>query len=241
MFYLGRSDFYSVQRRGGYDYRILTVGGEPVDRWLASPVIRSESELAEVLANNDVWLVLERWGLQREYYDLPFQQQLLAQTDYISETQGIFILHSKPDPRPISPEPAERMTANFANQIQLLGYTLEPPTSISGQSLRLTLYWQATAPIPDDYTVFVHLRFPEGGNAAQADHQPLGNVFPTSVWPVGEIIRETSKLTLPSDLPSGQYQLWIGLYKPETGERLPVENDRSGENAVHLATVEVSD
>jgi hypothetical protein len=241
MFYLGRSDFYSVQRRGGYDYRILKVGGKPVDRWLASPAIRTEAELVDVLKNNNVWLVLERWGLQREYYDLPFQQQLLAQTDYVSETQGIFILHSKPDPQPILPEPVKRVTANFANQVQILGYTLEPPEVTAGQSLRLTLYWQATAPIPDDYTVFVHLRFPEGGNATQADHQPLGNIFPTSVWPVGEIIRETSELALPADIPPGQYQLWTGLYNLETGERLPVEDDRSGENAVRLGTVEVSD
>jgi hypothetical protein len=233
-FYLGRSDFYSVQRRGGYDYRILTVGGQAVDRWLASPAIRTEAALNETLAHNNVWLVLERWGLQGEYYDPPFQQQLLAQTDFLSETQGIFILRSKPDPQPLPMSPTHSVEANFGQLIRLTGYTIEPDQPAPGQTIRLTLHWQALAPIPHDYTVFVHLREPNGGNVAQADHRPLGNLYPTSLWPVGETIRETSELILPADFPPGSYEVWTGLYLLESGERLAVQNDTSGENAVRL-------
>jgi hypothetical protein len=238
-FYLDRNDFYSVQRRGGYDYRLLTVNNRPVDRWLGSPAIRTEAELHQVLANQPVWLVLERWGLQREYYDLPFLQQLLAQTDYVSEAQaqGIFVLRSKANPRPLAAEPAHLAEALFGDRLRLLGYTVEPELPAPGQPVRLTLYWQAIAPPEHDYTVFVHLRQPAGGNVAQADHRPLGDLYSTSLWPVGETIRETSELLLPPDLPPGSYQLWAGLYLLETGERLPVQNDASGENAVELGTV----
>ncbi|MFC1975969.1 ArnT family glycosyltransferase, partial [Chloroflexota bacterium] len=190
--YLGRNDFYSVQRQGGYNYRILTVAGQKVDRWLGSPAIDTETALHQTLANHNVWLVLERWGLQREYYDLPFQQQLLAQTDYVGETQGIFILRSKSDPQPIAVNPAHPAAAVFGDQVRLTGYTVEPEHPAPGQAIRLTLYWQALTPMPHDYTVFVHLREPEGGNVTQADHRPLGNVYPTTLWPVGETIRETS-------------------------------------------------
>lgn len=238
-FYLGRNDFYSVQRRGGYDYRILTVNHRLVDRWLASPAIRTEAALHQTLANHDVWLVLERWGLQREYYDLPFQQQLLAQTDYVTEAQGILILRSKPSPRPIALEPAHPVQAVLGDMVQLTGYTVEPEQVGPGQVLRLTLYWQALTPIPDDYTVFIHLRQPDGGNVAQADHRPLGSLYPTSLWPTGETIRESSDLFLPSDLPPGDYDLWAGLYLLQTGERLPVQNDTSGENAVWLGALTV--
>ncbi len=238
-FYLDRNDFYSVQRRGGYDYRLLTVNNRPVDRWLGSPAIRTEAELHQVLANQPVWLVLERWGLQREYYDLPFLQQLLAQTDYVSEVQaqGIFVLRSKANPHPLAAEPAHPVEALFGDRLHLLGYTVEPKLPAPGQPVRLTLYWQAIAPPEHDYTVFVHLRQPAGGNVAQADHRPLGDLYPTSLWPVGETIRETSELLLPPDLPPGSYQLWAGLYLLETGERLPLQNDASGENAVRLGTV----
>jgi hypothetical protein len=248
-FYLGRNDFYSVQRRGGYDYRILTgaAGAEPVDRWLASPAIRTEASLHQTLANHKVWLVLERWGLQREYYDLPFQQQLLAQTEYVTEAQGIFILRSKVDPQPIALAPARLVYhpdseshPTFGDKVQLIGYTVEPDRLEPGQSLRLTLYWQALAPLPHDYTVFVHLRDAEtGGNVAQADHRPLGELYPTSLWPVAELIRETSDLPAPATLAPGAYDLWVGLYLLETGERLPVQADSSGENAVRLGSITV--
>jgi hypothetical protein len=248
--YLGRNDFYSVQRQGGYNYRILTVAGQKVDRWLGSPAITETAALHETLAHHNVWLVLERWGLQREYYDLPFQQQLLAQTDYAGETQGIFILRAKANPRPIAINPAHPVEAVFGDatlgaQVRLTGYTVEPEIPAPGQAVRLTLYWQALTPLPHDYTVFVHLREPEGGNVAQADHRPLGNVYPTTLWPVGETIRETSDglgnntLFLPPDLSLGNYELWIGLYLLETGERLPVQNDTSGENAVKLGGLRV--
>ena len=237
--YLGHNDFYSVQRRGGYDYRILTVENQPVDRWLASPAIRTEEQLHQTLANNNVWLVLERWGLQREYYDPAFQQQLLAQTYYVTEAQGIFVLRSKPNPQPILSNPANPIEANFDGKIKLTGYTIEPEQPAPGQPLRLTLYWQPLAALPHDYTIFVHLRHPDGGNVAQADHRPLGSLYPTSQWPVSETIRERSDLYLPDDLPLGNYDLWVGMYLLETGERLPVQNDTSGENAVKLGEVTV--
>lgn len=238
-FYLGHNDFYGVQRRGGYDYRLLNVNGRAVDRWLGSPAIRTPGELHEILARQRVWLILERWGLQREYYDLPFQQQLLAQTDYVSETQGIFILRSKADPQPLALEPAQPLEANFGNRVRLTGYTVEPVQPAPGALLRLTLYWQALAPLSHDYTVFVHLRQPGGNTAAQADHRPLDNLYPTSLWPAGETIRESSYLSLPGDLPPGSYELWVGLYLLETGERLSLQNDTSGENALMLGVLQI--
>jgi 4-amino-4-deoxy-L-arabinose transferase-like glycosyltransferase len=245
--YLGQNDFYSVQRRGGYDYRILTVNSQPVDRWLGSPAITNTTTLHHTLAHNNVWLVLERWGVQREYYDLPFQQQLLAQTDYAGEAQGIFILRSKPNPQPVLLNPTHPADAILGDMVRLTGYTIEPENPAPGQAVRLTLYWQPLAPMPHDYTVFIHLRKKDGGNVAQADHRPLGSVYPTSLWPVGETIRETSDglggstLMVPSDLPPGDYELWVGMYLLETGERLPVQNDTSGENAVRLGTFTVKE
>ncbi|MEW5958852.1 MAG: glycosyltransferase family 39 protein [Chloroflexota bacterium] len=241
-FYMDRNDFYSVQRQGGYNYRVLTVDGQQVDRWLASPAIRTEAALHQTLARHRVWLVLERWGLQREYYDLPFQQQLLAQTEHVGDSQGIFVLRSRPDPRPLALQPAQPVEAVFGERLCLTGYTLEPAQPAAGQTVRLTFYWQAVAPLSRDYTVFVHLRRPEGGNVAQADHRPLGSIYPTSLWPVGELIREANDdLMLPVDLPPGDYELWVGLYLLETGERLPVQNDASGENAVKLGRLEIGD
>jgi hypothetical protein len=53
------------------------------------------------------------------------------------------------------------------------------------------------------------------------------------------MIRERSVLTLPGDLPAGDYDVWVGVYRLDTLERLSVAGDVSGENAVLLERVVV--
>jgi len=240
-FYLGRNDYYAVQGQN-YAYRILEKNGQRVERWLGSPWIATPEQLNAVLRRpGRVWLVLERWGLLVQYYDREFMQQVLAQTEFVREDNGVIVLRSLPDPRPIALEPATPREAVFGTpdawRVKLLGYTLEPSTPRPGQSVRLTLYWQALARLEADYRVLVHLRDAERNNVLVADHAPLGSIYPTTLWQPGEIIRETVTFTLPTDLPPGDYSLLTGLYHPDTLERLPVAEDTSGENAVRLTTV----
>lgn len=256
--YLNRNDYYAVQAGGRYDYRILRRDGQAVERWLGSPWINDLAELNRVLSSGRVWLVLERWGLLIEYYEPFFMQNILAQTEFVREDNGVIVLRSRPEPLPLAAEPAHPVTAVLGDaargSVRLLGYTLEPESLAPGQTGRLTLYWQAEAPLPADYTVFVHLRAAcqsasppaqagaepcPGPTVVQADHRPLGSVYPTTLWPAGQVIRETVELAVPAGLePGGEaYRLWVGMYQLETLERLPVQDDRSGENAVLLGEV----
>jgi hypothetical protein len=240
--YLGRNDYYAVQGQD-YAYRILKKDGQLVERWLGSPWIATAEQLNVTLGQpRRVWLVLERWGLLVQYYDREFMQQILAQTEFIREDNGVIVLRSLPDPHPISLEPAAAREAVFGVpgaswQVKLLGYTLEPSSPQSGQPARLTLYWQALASMDNDYRVLVHLRDAGGGDVLVADHAPLGSIYPTTLWQPGEIIRETVTFTLPSDLSAGTYTLLTGMYHPDTLERLPVAGDVSGENVVLLDTL----
>jgi hypothetical protein len=59
------------------------------------------------------------------------------------------------------------------------------------------------------------------------------------LWPVGQIIRERSVLTLPEGVPAGTYSLWAGLYRLDTLDRLPIVGDSIGENAASLGQVVV--
>ena len=90
-----------------------------------------------------------------------------------------------------------------------------------------------------DYKVFVHLRDRTGRSVAQADHIPSEALvaLPTSTWREGETVPNVSYLRVPADTPPGEYQLLVGLYNPDTLERLPVEGDSSGENAVVVTTL----
>jgi hypothetical protein len=110
--------------------------------------------------------------------------------------------------------------------LTLLGYDQLP---IANNELPLTLYWRTEAPLPLDYTTFVHLRNAAGENVAQKDQPPLNGSYPTSLWDPGEIIADKIVIPLPDNLPAGEYQLVIGLYDFQTGQRLTVPNHPANE------------
>jgi 4-amino-4-deoxy-L-arabinose transferase-like glycosyltransferase len=239
--YLGRSDYYAVEGSGGYAYRIMQRDGQPVDRWLGSPWLETDEQLRAAFdAAPRVWLVLERWGLIKEYYSPLTMQRILAMTDFVREDNGVIVLRSRPAAALIPEIPSASLVVNFDNQLALQGYDLAwQENGPKSRQLSLVLYWQPLSTIPYDYTVFVHLRDAAGRNVAQADHQPLTPVYPPTLWPVGQTIRERSVLTLPEGIAAGTYNLWIGLYRLDTLERLPVAGGPSSDNAVSLGEVAV--
>jgi len=109
-------------------------------------------------------------------------------------------------------EVAQPLERNFGDQVTLLGYELEGATLAPGDVLSYRLIWQALSSPPVDYTVFVHLRNASGETLAQGDGQPTGGAYPTSFWAPGETVLDERSLTLPLDLPPGDYHLVIGLY-----------------------------
>ncbi|MEW5720004.1 MAG: hypothetical protein AB1817_15355, partial [Chloroflexota bacterium] len=112
--------------------------------------------------------------------------------------------------------PRARLDANFANQIELTGYDL----SANPSALELTLYWRAQATPDRDYTVFVHALDANGNIIAQADRQPQQGTYPTALWDAGEQVRDDYALTLAPG--TSAQRIVVGLYRAETGERLPV-------------------
>jgi hypothetical protein len=84
------------------------------------------------------------------------------------------------------------------------------------------VYWRSEAPLPLDYTTFVHVLNAAGETVAQKDQPPLNDAYPTSLWDLGEIIADTIDVPLPVDLPAGEYSLVIGMYDFNTGARLAI-------------------
>ena len=82
------------------------------------------------------------------------------------------------------------------------------------------LVWRAEAETPTDYRVFVHLVDAAGNIVAQSDAAPAGWTRPTTGWLPGEYVLDTHILTLPATLPDGPLSLRVGLYDPDTGQRL---------------------
>jgi len=95
-------------------------------------------------------------------------------------------------------------------------------SNVISQTVMLTLYWQAVGEMDTDYTVFVHLVDGNGTVWGQDDSAPMNGTYPTTLWQPGEFVTDAHQLTLPPDLPPGDYGLEVGMYQVETGLRLAV-------------------
>jgi hypothetical protein len=134
-----------------------------------------------------------------------------------------------------------------APNVTLLGYDLErnkcqqstvnPTGRLRTCQLSIRLYWLSEAPLPLDYTTFVHLRNAAGETVAQKDQPPLNGAYPTSLWDPGEIIADTISIPLPAELPPDSYRLVIGMYDFNTGARLAIPGQP--DNSLNLQTVEL--
>lgn len=105
------------------------------------------------------------------------------------------------------------------NQIALLDYRIEGPLR-HGATVRLNVLWQALKPLDEDYTVFVHAVDREGVIWGQRDTEPQDGEYPTTKWGLGEIVQDRYELQIDMAGPREGYQLTVGMYVGETGERL---------------------
>ncbi len=139
------------------------------------------------------------------------------------------------------PTPQVATQALFEDQIHLLGYDLTHSYRGASPTVTVAFYWQAARPPSAAYTVFVQLLDPNGHLAVGWDNQPCRNSCGTPTWQPAEIVRDEYTLSL-AGLPSGTYQLIMGMYDPTTGLRLGVRRASEEVQGDYLAvtTVEYS-
>jgi hypothetical protein len=107
-----------------------------------------------------------------------------------------------------------------------------------GDSLSLSLYWEAGSPTRIPYTVFVHLIAGDGFNRTSQDNPPVWGSYPTTMWQAGERITDKYTLTLPDGTPPGPHVLRVGWYDPATGKRVPAL-DSNGQPAADYITLDM--
>ncbi len=128
---------------------------------------------------------------------------------------------------------------NLADRVALIGYDLEERVIRPGETLHLTLFWQALKGMEEDYTVFTHLIDEEERIWGQRDSQPLGGYYPTSFWDVGEVVKDEYELVVQPQAPPGEYLLEVGMYLLETGQRLAVLDEEGQGDRILLGQVRV--
>jgi hypothetical protein len=118
-------------------------------------------------------------------------------------------------------------SARFGEGLRLCGYSVSRREVHPGDRLRVTLYWQSDRPLERQAAVFVHLvgrvtnpavGYPIWG---QGDKQVPGEIQLVH-WVPGKLYPDTYDFQIPAHTPEGDYQLAIGWWDPETGQRLPL-------------------
>ena len=169
-----------------------------------------------------------------------FTRQVLSELDHhyaLTEEIGKYRLYR---PSPLRRE----LAGDFAGQIHLVGYRVEqnhqPNITLlqPGETLEVSLLWQARRPMTESYTVFVHLLDAQGRGWAQHDGVPFDGIYSTTRWTEGEMVRDTHVLTVPASLPAGRYLLRVGLYASATGNRLRLS---SGSDSLAVAALRVGE
>ncbi len=137
--------------------------------------------------------------------------------------------------------PAAPLRAEFDNAITLLGSELAQTQFKRGETIPLTLFWQARLRPDNAQTVFLHLVDNAGNLVAQADAPPLNGAYPTNAWNDGEYVRDPHPFVLPNEIAIGEYVLRVGWYNPEDGTRAVTQNaDGTTNDFVELATIRIT-
>ncbi len=149
---------------------------------------------------------------------------------------GIEVATVKIEPAEPLPAP-DGWQAELGDNIALVEATINPPQAVPGQVIEVAVRWYVPVGAPSrDYTTLIHLGQPDAPPLSTGDSPPRGGSFPTSAWSNGESIDDTYALLIPTDLAPGRYPIWIGMYDPATGARLPVVVEGEEQpNGVYLA------
>jgi hypothetical protein len=117
------------------------------------------------------------------------------------------------------PSPEYPLDVTFGGKLKLRGYDLKSAQFAPGETLDLTLHWQAIEPMETRYRTFVHVETDRMWG--QHDDDPICRVRTDELRPL-QIGAGQFRVTLDPATPPGVYPITVGVYDPETWERLEV-------------------
>jgi len=127
--------------------------------------------------------------------------------------------------RPTSPPEFEELHIQYPlsrdlGDVKLLGYNLGQSMFKPGETLHLTLFWQALSATDDDYELLLQVRDQDGHVRAEGKFPPNGREYPTSSWERGDIVGGQYDLTIDAAATVGEHKLMLNLVNQDTGRAL---------------------
>jgi 4-amino-4-deoxy-L-arabinose transferase-like glycosyltransferase len=113
------------------------------------------------------------------------------------------------------------LPVQFGYNITFLGYDLRDDRVRPGDWIEVTTYWRVDGPPPPSLVVFVHLLSNPVVVVAQTD----GLGVETGTLEVRDVFAQNTLIKVPDTLSAGTYPLSVGLYFPDTRERLMAFRD----------------
>ncbi len=109
---------------------------------------------------------------------------------------------------------------DFGHQLELLGYEFVVHTLSPGEWAHLTSYWRVLRDVaePLPLAIFVHLLDSQSTVWGGKDILSVA----TAGWEAGDIFAQVHRFPLPADIPTGQYQVEIGVYSRADMQRFAV-------------------
>jgi hypothetical protein len=137
-----------------------------------------------------------------------------------------------------APTPRYKVNASFEGKVEYLGLDVDKQTVRPGQPFTLTHYWRVKKAIPG-WRLFVHLGDEKNrpNYFVNADHKPIENKYPVTMWKAGEIIRDRHRVTLRGNWDAPEVRVFVGLWRGK--QRMKPSKNSDGKNRLIAATIPV--
>lgn len=165
-------------------------GNYPTTAWRPGEVIADRYRLRLPQAD----FPTQAWDLYALLFREGTGERLPVQVDGLAAGNHLVLARLRvPGRTPSCPE-----EGRLSSEVRFESYaTLTHAWVTSDQgSIQVILCWKALAPLPGDYTIFVHALDGEGALIGTGDGPPMQGAFPTSLWNLGDAILDVHHLMI---------------------------------------------
>lgn len=106
-----------------------------------------------------------------------------------------------------------RMDVRFDDVIQLHGVEVPEGRVTLGSPVTLTYHIEVLKRPTPTTELFVHVVGPQQAYH-NAVHVPVEGTYPVDRWHAGEFLEDRHVITLPADMATGEYKVWLGFWDP---------------------------
>ncbi|MEP7286274.1 MAG: glycosyltransferase family 39 protein [Chloroflexota bacterium] len=183
--------------------------------------VKLEDITADKLIAKNIRYIVANEDLDSNKIKLPLTRIIRgnfdADQDFNGPKWGVWYVGALPT---VAPDPL----AIFGNELLLRGYSLSKTTVCPGESVDLQMLWSAQNRPSRYYSVYVHLHSAQTNELSEPINGdlPANADRPTISWanPDEILIGAHHVWTVRPDLPTGDYELWLGVFEPVSDHRL---------------------